>query len=106
MKLKFMFRAYDFWIGAYWSGSHSRTFYICPLPMCVIAIKMRSRIGDDGVRDPEYPCHEFKRGIPDGLCDSDGHYLCNECIYKRVAHEDDCDCHECNDARVVQPLTS
>ena len=36
---------------------------------------------EDGIRDPEYPCAEFKKGQSDwsSSCMSDGHYLCKDC---------------------------
>lgn len=51
----------------------------------------------DGVRDPDAPCVEFRLGRPDGTCETDGHYICDECIHratcdgcgKRPAH---CEC--------------
>ena len=38
MRVKLMFKWYDFWVGAYWSAE-SRTLYICPLPMLVVALQ-------------------------------------------------------------------
>jgi hypothetical protein len=41
------------------------------------------RLYENNVRDPEAPCEEFERGIPNGTphdCDGDGHYLCAECV--------------------------
>ncbi len=37
--------------------------------------------GANGVRDPEYPCAAFVGGSPTtrGECQTDGHYMCNEC---------------------------
>ena len=40
MRVRFFFAWFDMWIGAYWS-KESRTLYICPLPMCVLAISRR-----------------------------------------------------------------
>jgi len=37
MKIRIFFAWFDMWIGAYWSEKN-KTLYICPLPMCVIAI--------------------------------------------------------------------
>lgn len=31
-------------------------------------------------RDPEFPCDEFRPGEPAGRCQTDGHYLCHECV--------------------------
>jgi hypothetical protein len=39
----------------------------------------RTILGMDGVRDPESLCDAFARGTPAGTCDTDGHYLCDEC---------------------------
>jgi hypothetical protein len=36
--------------------------------------------GQDGVRDPDAPCTAFHNGKPAGLCETDGHYLCDECM--------------------------
>jgi hypothetical protein len=38
--VKFAFLWYDIWIGAYYS-KENKTLYICPLPMCVIAIHLK-----------------------------------------------------------------
>lgn len=41
----------------------------------------RTVFGQDGVRDPDAPCDGFKNGKPgDGTCETDGHYLCMECV--------------------------
>ena len=35
-----------------------------------------------GVRDPNYPCEMFAPGVPSGTdCETDGHYLCRECVH-------------------------
>lgn len=41
------------------------------------------RFGAPGVRDPEYPCELFDGKSYDGTgdCESDGHYLCQECSH-------------------------
>lgn len=36
----------------------------------------------DGVRDPDYPCVEFRLGDPAGDCPTDGHYVCDECVHR------------------------
>lgn len=36
-------------------------------------------VGEPYLRDPESPCFDFELGIPDGVCESDGHYFCKEC---------------------------
>ena len=35
----------------------------------------------NGLRDPDYPCDAFESGAPGpfGDCETDGHYLCDEC---------------------------
>lgn len=45
------------------------------------------RLGDPGVRDPDFPCTDFQPGPTLALadCETDGHYLCSECGLKRVA---------------------
>jgi ABC-type protease/lipase transport system fused ATPase/permease subunit len=45
IKIKAFFAWFDMWIGAYWS-KESQTLYICPLPMCVIAIVLTSAKAD------------------------------------------------------------
>jgi len=41
----------------------------------------RTRFGQVGVRDPDYPCELFDARGYDGTgdCHSDGHYMCTEC---------------------------
>lgn len=41
--------------------------------------------GVDGVRDPDCPCEGFESGgrRPSADCDTDGHYLCDECANKK-----------------------
>lgn len=39
----------------------------------------RMRDGLDGVRDVDAPCVAFRNGTPRGECESDGHYICQEC---------------------------
>ena len=53
----------------------------------------RAVVGMLGVRDPEFPCDEYQptdnvdllgmrvTAPGDGLCDSDGHYLCVGCVH-------------------------
>ncbi len=41
-EVKVFFAWYDMWIGAYWDRD-TRTLYICPFPMIVIAIKSSVR---------------------------------------------------------------
>ena len=40
-------------------------------------------VGKAGLRDPEAPCEMFEPGEPAsrGGCDTDGHYLCDECVF-------------------------
>lgn len=47
---------------------------------------VRSAIGlDRPERDPDFPCpsREFEPGEPAGDCDTDGHYMCAECVHCR-----------------------
>lgn len=42
------------------------------------------RFGVAGIRDPDAPCHMFDDsgwGPKNGDCDTDGHYLCDECSH-------------------------
>jgi hypothetical protein len=72
--------------------------------MLEASVNGRSLIGTPGVRDPEAPCEQFSPGRNAGLCETDGHYLCDECSEcvprcfncKRVPRY----C-ECNDDRLV-----
>jgi hypothetical protein len=43
----------------------------------------RTMLHQVGVRDPENPCEAFDGQGYDGTgrCDSDGHYICNECSH-------------------------
>jgi hypothetical protein len=55
------------------------------------------RIGDPGVRDPDAPCSEFEPGDPDGRCETDGHYMCRECVHGKFCETCDeiearCEC--------------
>jgi hypothetical protein len=38
--VRLFFRWYDLWIGAYWDR-HSRTLYVCPVPMLGVAISFK-----------------------------------------------------------------
>lgn len=42
--------------------------------------------GEEGVRDTENPCVDFKFGKPheNNRCEGDGHYLCQECEHLKV----------------------
>ena len=50
---------------------------------------VRSSIGLDKPprpeRDPDFPCpsRAFEPGEPAGNCDTDGHYMCAECLHCR-----------------------
>lgn len=35
--------------------------------------------GVPGIRSVDHPCSAFTPGVPRGTCDSDGHYICQEC---------------------------
>lgn len=35
--------------------------------------------GVKGIRDSDNPCEAFDPGIPNGMCQTDGHYICIEC---------------------------
>lgn len=48
-------------------------------------------IGIKGVRDPLAPCERFNPREPRlediADCETDGHYLCNQCCYRKVCVE-------------------
>jgi hypothetical protein len=47
----------------------------------VAQVNGKATHGEDGIRDPEFPCSGFLHGKPSqGTCESDGHYLCSECV--------------------------
>jgi hypothetical protein len=46
--------------------------------------KERLPVGTPGVRDPDLPCDAFRPGKPGGDCETDGHYLCEECAERRL----------------------
>ncbi len=53
--------------------------------------------GEIGVRDPGAPCRDFVPGEPVGRCDTDGHYMCRECVHGRFCETCDqiearCEC--------------
>ncbi len=58
-------------------------------------IRWLEPIGAPGLRDPEHPCSEF---IPintawgnthSGHCETDGHYMCDECVNRQPKHQED-----------------
>lgn len=61
------------------------------------------RVGDAGIRDPEYPCAAFDplpdrvKPTGDGDCHGDGHYMCRECSQLSAVsgHWPTEDCPEC-----------
>lgn len=71
----------------------SRDFYLdeaFDLLAYVLGEKMiTGHLGDRGIRDPENPCRQFVPGVPSdtGTCESDGHYLCNQCEQKLQQNE-------------------
>jgi len=58
----------------------------------VAVVNDRTFVGLDGVRDPAAICEMFENGPlhgGDGRCETDGHYLCDECVHRAT-----CDgCH-------------
>ena len=44
MAIRCFFAWFDLWVGLYWSAKN-RTLYICPLPMCVIAVTFKKKGG-------------------------------------------------------------
>lgn len=49
-----------------------------------LAILTQTGLYADGIRDPNAPCSAFARGTPApapmGDCETDGHYICDECV--------------------------
>jgi hypothetical protein len=65
-------------------GANALTVYhVTPagFRMAYGAERRPERVGDPGVRDPDAPCAEFEPGEPAGRCDTDGHYMCRECVH-------------------------
>lgn len=63
-------------------------------------------VGAEGVRDPEFPCDAFVPGKPEGDCETDGHYMCDECTRMKL-----CECgryrpsaceSECQERRIFE----
>jgi len=56
---------------------------------------VRSALGlDRPERDVDYPCpsRDFEPGEPRGDCDTDGHYMCRECVHasrRAIAERDE-----------------
>ncbi len=46
--------------------------------------------GTPGIRDVDHPCDVFEPGVPNGTgsCQSDGHYLCQECVHLCAENKD------------------
>ncbi len=45
-------------------------------------------LGDKGLRDPEFPCKDYDPSArvlndAEAQCETDGHYLCFECKYRK-----------------------
>ncbi len=62
----------------------------------------RSYVGAPGVRDPDSECDAFDPGEPAGDCQTDGHYLCGECVRRERGcplcrqTEARCECERCD----------
>lgn len=63
----------------------------CPKDATVLVPDPVHRVGDVGVRDTQFPCEMFDYGQPDRLntCESDGHYMCQECKHLKLKDEDE-----------------
>lgn len=54
---------------------------------------LKPELGTPGVRDPDAPCEGFdpnkstRNLLLRGTCDTDGHYLCHECIHRAEPEE-------------------
>lgn len=92
MRIHIGFKWYDLWVGAYWDQKN-RTLYVCPLPTLVLKFELGSLVGKPGLRDPEFPCQGYD---PEGTrffgyreCETDGHYLCQDCANRRIPDEEE-----------------
>lgn len=56
---------------------------------------VRGTLGlDHDERDVDYPCpsRAFEPGSPQGTCETDGHYMCRECVHadpRAIAERDE-----------------
>lgn len=82
--------------------------------LLVLHANGRSELYMDGVRDPDAPCEEFVRGKPGpfGDCETDGHYICDECVRRDTCEgcgwrTTQCECEEETDMDDIttKPLT-
>lgn len=73
----------------------------------VAELNGKPTIGVIGVRDSDNPCDGFDGGEPGphGKCDTDGHYMCNECSERKTCTTGcgqrpmSCECKECDVCR-------
>jgi hypothetical protein len=80
-------------------GNQETVFHVTPsgFRMTYGSERRPGRMGDVGLRDPAAPCTEFEPGEPDGRCETDGHYMCRECIHGKFCEtcdqiEAQCEC--------------
>jgi hypothetical protein len=54
------------------------------IPERVLVVRPVTSFGARGVRDPDANCEAFEPGSPrpNGDCQTDGHYLCDECVHR------------------------
>jgi hypothetical protein len=66
-------------------ANQEKVFHVTPAGFRMVygAERRPGRVGDPGVRDPDAPCTEFEPGEPAGRCETDGHYMCRECVHGR-----------------------
>lgn len=66
-----------------------------------LEVNGKAYVGQRGVRDPEFPCEGFEPGKPtiSGRCETDGHYVCDECVERATCggcgkRPTQCECKE------------
>lgn len=66
-----------------------------------LAVLTEDGFGMSGIRDPSAPCEAFEPGTPRGECETDGHYLCDECKERNTCdtgcgrRKTQCECRYC-----------
>ena len=88
LSVRLEFKVQDCWAGVFWRSSREALdVWICIVPMLPIHLRLIKPplLGQDGIRDPDYPCDLFLSAPDDAClppaadCMTDGHYLCRVC---------------------------